>query len=309
MTSKKWNQDAVMKLLQKRKDEDTKGFTDQRFWNPAAPKKGKNVYRVRALPNMAAGGLPWVSVPRHGFQAPSGSWVIENCPSAIHGTGKGVCPFDDYAGPFFNTGDPKDKSFASMIYRKKTWIMNILVIKDSRDGGVNEGKVFLWKFGKKIFEKLDSALFPPSDSGLEQLMFIDPYKGYDLNVVAKMVHDGNKDYPNYDESVFVRDSTPIGDSENKIDEILTNCYDLEGEFLSPKQFKSYEELQKILDTQVINFRKSGSPEPEKKQKKESTPEDTSEPEKKQGKKQDKIPEPEPDSDDEFIKAMEKELNS
>lgn len=325
MTNKKWNQEAVMKLLQNRKEEENKSYTDQRQWNPTAPKKDKAVYRVRVLPNMLAGGLPWVYIPRHGFKAPSGNWVIENCPSAIYGNKKGVCPIDDYAGPFFNTGDPKDKNFASNIYRKKTWVVNILVIKDPRDGGANEGKVFLWKFGKKIYDKLEQALMPPKDSGLEQIMFIDPYKGYDLNIVAKMVHDGDKEFPNYDESVFVRDSTPIAKDEDAIDKVLASCYDLEGEFLAPKQFKSYDELQKILDVNVINYRKGGdtstktsSTKTSKKEEAVGAEDETVEeqPSQKQEKKTSsttsttsKKAEPvEETDDDEFLKNLEKELN-
>jgi len=307
MTKKKWNQDAVMKLLQKRKSEsNNKDYTDARFWNPVAPKKGKNVFRVRILPNMKAGGEAWIKVLKHGFQAPSGSWVIENCPATL---GK-KCPMDDYVAPLFKTGDPKDEAFARMVWRKKNYIANILVVKDPRDNGANEGKVFLWRFGQKVFEKLDSALFPPEDSGLEQLMFIDPYEGYDLNVVVKLVNDGNKEYPNYDESVFVRDATPISEDEKKVDEILEACYDLEGEFLAEKQFKSYEDLKVIFDNNVVNFRTGKSePKPAKKEEKSAPAEQETPvtPEKENPKAAPKAA-PKDESEDDFLKSLEAELN-
>ncbi len=307
MTSKKWNQDAVMKLLQKKKEEDNSSFTDQRFWTVPTPKKGENVYRIRFLPSMSSGGEYSVRILKHGFQAPSGNWVIENCPKTLDKYAK--CPIDEYATPFFNTGDPKDKEFASKLYNKKNFIANILVIKDPRNNGENEGKVFLFRYGIKIHEKLDTALFPPADSGLEQVMFIDPYKGYDLNLVVKIQKDGSKEYSNYDNSVFVRESTPIAKTEEEIDKILESCYDL-SEFIAPKNFKSYDELKKILDDNVVNFRKGGDTSPKKEEKREEPKKET--PTKKEEptaqKKEEKKVESTPDSDDEFLKSLEAELN-
>lgn len=312
--AKKWDSDAVMKLLQKRKDEENVNYQDQRFWNSQAPKKGdkENVYRIRVLPNMMAGGQFAVKINRHGYQAPSGVWFIENCPTTIHGTGKGICPSCDYAGPFFNTGDESDKKFASMIYRKQSYIANILVIKDPRDGGANEGKVFLWRFGQKLYKKLDTALFPPADSGLEQIMFIDPYKGYDLNLVVTLQRDGKKEYPNYDTSVFVRESTPIGKNDEEINKILESCYDIETEFLAPKQFKSYDELNTIFTNNVINYRKGGNNSgEEKKVEKDYRPEPQQEKKPETPKKN--VPSQEKkvemdDSDAEFLKQLEADLN-
>lgn len=317
MTNKKWDKDAVMKLMQKKKESESSSYNDARFWAPVAPKKGKHVYRVRILPNMKAGGEAWVKVLKHGFQAPNGTWFIENCPATLGGK----CPVDEYASPLFKSGDTKDEQFARKIYRKKNYIANILVIKDPRDNGANEGKVFLWRFGQKIYEKLDSAMFPPADSGMDQLMFIDPYEGFDLQVVSKLVHDGNNDYPNYDESVFVRDKTPIAKDEAGVDKILEACYDLEGEFLSPSQFKSYEDLKKQFDSQVVNYRKNGVSEPpsskknEPSTKKESVEEDTEEQtpvvpaSKKATVTKKKEAEPTTDSDEDFIKSLEAELNT
>jgi hypothetical protein len=304
--SKKWNQDAVMKLLQKRKEEENSSYTDQRFWVPAPPsksdKKGEAVYRIRILPNMKAGGEYSVKLNKHMFQAPSGTWVVENCPSTLGQK----CPIDEYAGPFFNTGDPKDKTFASSIYRKKNFIANILVVKDPRNNGENEGKVFLYRYGTQIHEKFDSAMFPNAESGMEQIMFIDPYKGYDFNLVVTLKKDGQKEFPNYANSVFVRESTPIAKSDENVDKILESCFDLETEFLSPKQFKSYEELKKILEINVINYRKDGNVSSEKKEdkqsKKETSEETTST--KTQGKK---VEEESESTDDDFLKSLEEEL--
>jgi hypothetical protein len=306
MQSKKWNQDAVIKLLQKRKEEETSSFTDQRFWFSAPPKKGEKrseaVYRIRVLPNMKAGGEYCVKILRHGFQAPSGSWIIENCPKTLGNK----CPIDEYAGPLFNDGDPSHKNFASKIYNKKNYIANILVIKDPRDNGVNEGKVFLWRFGQKLYNKFDTAIFPPEDSGLEKIIFFDPYNGYDLNLVVTIQKDGNVEYPNYDNSVFVRESTSIGKNDGEVDKILESCYDLEGEFLAPNQFKSYDELKVIFDNNVVNYRKAIGEQSQKKN--DSNPTPTPKPEASSTKVAPEKTEADSVSDDEFLSNLEAELN-
>lgn len=312
-TDRKWNQDAVMKLLQKRKEEESSNYQDQRFWNPEKPKKGdkENVYRIRILPNMKAGGQYAVKINRHGYQAPSGVWFIENCPTTIHGTGKGVCPSCDYAGPFFNTGDEADKKFASMIYRKQSYIVNILVIKDPRNNGANEGKVFLWRFGKMLYDKFDTALFPPVETGLEQIMFLNPYEGYDFNLVVTLKRDGKNEYPNYDKSVFVRESSPIAKTDEDIDKILESCYDIETEFLSQKQFKSYDELKIIFDANVVNYRKGGDsskPDPAKNSKPAQEEKKKEEPKNETPSLQKEKKVDISDDDAEFIKQLEADLN-
>jgi len=305
----RWNQEDVMKKLKKQKEEEESGQTDKRMWTPTTPKKGKSVYRVRPLPDMTSGGEAWVKRFQHGFQAPSGSWFIENCPTTMGNK----CPVEDYLNKqnLFNNGDPKDKNFASKVYKKKNYFMNILVIKDDRSDGENEGKVFIWRFGQKIYEKISSALFP--EPGMEQIMFLDPYKGRDFLISTKMVKDGDKDYPNYDESVFAQTPSAIADTDEAINKILESCFDLKTELLAPKYFKTYEEFEKMFKANVIDYR-SGERKEEKKveEKKEEKKEDKKIEEKLVEPKKEDVPVKETPvveevNDDEFLASLNKEL--
>lgn len=238
-----WDRNKFLNNLGKMKEkEDAGAGVDKRFYKVEAPKQGKNVYRVRVLPSMAANeNLPWVKVNKHQFKGPTG-WFFENCPTTIGEK----CPIDEYAGLLFNTGDPKDEEMAKKYYRKKRYIANILVVQDKRDNGANEGKVFLWEFGQKIYDKLYGALYP--EGGLEQIIFMDPEQGYDLALIVKTVDN----FPNYDESSFVREATSIGKTPEDIQRILESTYDLQSEFLSGKNFKSYEQLDKEFKHRVLD---------------------------------------------------------
>jgi hypothetical protein len=224
-----------------KEDENASTGVDKRFWKPEAPKEGKNTFRIRMLPSMKTDAIPWIKLPKHQFKGPTG-WFVENCPSAIGHK----CPIDEHASVLFNTGDPQDEIKARMYYRKKRYVCNILVVKDPRDNGANEGKVFLFEFGQKLYDKFYGALFPEGEQ--EQLIFIDPVNGYDIFLKVKTVAG----FPNYDESEFAREASPLANSESAIDKILESAYDIQGEFLADKNFKSYDELDILFKAKVLN---------------------------------------------------------
>lgn len=300
-----FDRNALMKSLKTAKETEKSGaLVDQRIWKPEVPEKGKAIYKIRVLPNKT-NTVPWAKVFQHNFKTPAGSYVNEVCPVTL---GK-ECPICSYAAGFFNTGDEADRKKASNLWRKHNFYANILVVKDPRNDGANEGKVFLYRFGKKIYEKFDSALFPPEGSEESPLFFMDPVDGFDFSLICKTVGTGKDAFPNYDESSFVRDSSPISKNPKDVDKILDDVYDIEVEFLSPKRFKSYEELENILNTKILGVAAKIKTEEEN-----SKPEKETQKEKKVPNKIEKVEEKVAEkkvenssSDDDFMKSLEKEL--
>jgi len=313
----KFNKDSLKNALKVAKEQEKAGggMVDQRQWKPEVPEKGKTIFKIRPLPIIKTNGTPWVKYFKHSLKGPTGQWVDEFCPNTI---GK-ECPICKYSAELFNTGDPQDGKIARKFWRKKNYVVNILVKKDERNDGANEGKIFIYRFGQKVYDKFDSALFPDEKSGEEELFFIDPVEGYDFNLTCKTQGTGDDAYPNYDDSTFAREKSAVAKTPEEIDKILEEVYDLETEYLSPSKYKSYEALEEILKTKLLESTISDSnkrsekkseekkPEPETKKAEEKKPE----PETK--KAEEKKPEPEkkaetkPAADDDFLKGLEEEL--
>jgi hypothetical protein len=241
----KVDRSKLRKALKKSKEEDDKkkgGFVDERIWKPEIPKKDKNIFRVRVLP--FGNEVPWVNLRQHQIKTKTGFWY-ENCPTTI---GKD-CPICERAVELYATEDETDAKEASKIYRKQQYFSNILVVKDSRNDGENEGKVFLYKYGKKIFDKFYSALHPNVEEGEEECWFIgcdEEEQGSDFLLVAKTVSG----FANYDESKFAQKTTAIAKTDEKINAILDSGYKLTDE-ISPDKFKSYDELVKLFEQKVL----------------------------------------------------------
>lgn len=240
----------IRQALKKNKEEEEKkkkGFVDERIWKPEIPKKDKNVYRVRVLPYND--DVPYVKLFQHQIKTTRGFWY-ENCPSTIDKE----CPICDRANELFATEDDADENEAFKLYKKKVYFANIIVVKDPRNDGENEGKVFLYRFGQKIFAKFEAALFPNVDEGEEELFFICPKEGYDFNVITKTLAG----FANYDESKFVQKSTPIAKNAKKADAIIESTFDVSEE-INPKKFKSFDELQDMFEKKVLGGKGSSKP--------------------------------------------------
>ncbi len=241
----KVDRSKLRKALKKSKEEDDKkkgGFVDERIWKPEIPKKDKNIFRIRVLP--FGNEVPWVNLRQHQIKTKTGFWY-ENCPTTI---GKD-CPICERAVELYATEDETDAKEASKIYRKQQYFSNILVVKDSRSDGDNEGRVFLYKYGKKIFDKFYSALYPNIEEGEEEVFFIgcdDEDQGYDFLLVAKTVSG----FANYDESKFAQKATAIAKTDAKIDAILDSGYKITDEIAEDK-FKSYDELVELFEQKVL----------------------------------------------------------
>ena len=307
-----FNRDALRSSLKQAKDSEKAGggLVDQRFWKPEVPEKGRATYRIRILPNVKTNGVPWIKYFQHVIKSPDGKWVVENCPVTL---GKD-CPFCNYSAGLFNTGDPSDEKTARTFWRKKNYMANILVVKDPRNEGANEGKIFLYRFGQKIWQKLDAALFPDEKSGEEELFFIDPVEGYDLNLVCKTQGQGKEAYPNYDDSTFAREKTAIAPSTAEMDKILDEIYDMESEFLSPSKFKSFDVLEDMFQTKFkgVSTKEDKPAKVETKQESKVEEKSTTKTEVKQVAKEEVKQavkeEKSSKSDDDFLKDLENELD-
>lgn len=212
------------------------GASDEREWKLECDKAGNGHAVIRFLPSPAGEDTPFVKIYTHAFQGPTGLWYIENSRTTLGDKD----PLGEYNSQLWNNGTEAGKEQARKQKRKLTYISNIYVVKDSANPQ-NEGKVFLYKYGKKIFDKISAALNPEFDDE-EALDAFDMWKGAHFKLKAKLVAG----YRNYDSSEFSSPSA-LSEDDDVLEKIWNNCYSLQ-EFLSPSNFKSYQELKTKLNT-------------------------------------------------------------
>ena len=230
---------SLDKLLGAVKDEnqpqEKKSYTDERLWKPELDKSGNGYAVLRFLPAVHGEDLPWAKVYSHAFQGPTGQWYIENSLTSIGGKD----PVSEYNSKLWNTGVESDKEIARKQKRKLSYYSNIYVVSDPKHPE-NEGKVFLFKYGKKIFDKLKAAMQPEFEDESPINPF-EPFSGANFKLKIRKV-DG---YWNYDASSFENVSA-LKDNDDDLNAIWKTQYSLQ-EFLAPTNFKSYDELKKRLD--------------------------------------------------------------
>lgn len=210
---------------------------DERFWQPELDKAGNGFAIIRLLDAPAVDGedaLPWVQLFTHGFQGPGG-WYIENCPTTL----QGKCPACEHNNKLWNSGIEANKKVASAQKRKLVYISNVLVVSDPKHPE-NEGKVFLWRYGKKIFDKIQEKLTPQFE-GETALNVYDFWKGANLKLKIVKVAGFN----NYDKSEFDVPS-PVLEDDKKIEALWKSEYSLRT-FVAEDQFKSYDDLSDRLN--------------------------------------------------------------
>jgi len=207
---------------------------DDRFWYPEVDKSGNGYAVIRFLPAPGEEDLPFIRLFEHSFKGPSGSWYIENSLTTL---GK-PDPVSEYNTKLWNSGIEQDKDQARKQKRQLRFISNIYVVQDQQNPE-NEGKVFLFKFGKKIFDKLNEAMNPQFQDE-EPLNPFDFWKGANFKLKIRNVDS----YRNYDKSEF-GDRGPLFKDDSKLEQIWKQEHSLK-EFLAPDKFKSYEELQEKL---------------------------------------------------------------
>ncbi len=210
--------------------QEKKSYVDERLWKPELDKSGNGYSVIRFLPSPEGEDLPWAKVWNHAFQGPTGQWYIENSLTTIGQKD----PVSEYNSKLWNSGIESDKEIARKQKRKLQYFSNILVVSDPKHPE-NEGKVFLFRYGKKIFDKIMEAMQPafPDDTPINPFDF---WEGADFKLKIRKV-DG---FWNYDKSEFSAPS-PIADDESKIESIWKSQHSL-AEKLDASNFKSYDEL-------------------------------------------------------------------
>ena len=230
---------SLDKLLGAVKEENApqekKSYKDERLWKPELDKSGNGYAVIRFLPAVEGEDMPWARVYNHAFQGPTGQWYIENSLTTVGQKD----PVSEYNSQLWNTGLESDKEIARKQKRKLQYFSNIYVVTDSKHPE-NEGKVFLFRYGKKIFDKLMAAMQPEFEDESPINPF-DFWEGANFKLKIRKV-DG---YWNYDKSEFDKSSALFKD-DAKIEEVWKSAYPL-SEFTASTNFKSYEELKTRLD--------------------------------------------------------------
>lgn len=239
--------DKLTKELEKL-DKSSFSSNDDRFWQPETDKAGNGYAVIRFLDAPSVDGdsaLPWVQVFNHGFKSDEGKWYIENCPTTIGEQ----CPVCENNSVLWNTGIEKNKDLVRKRKRRLTYISNILVVKDPANPS-NEGNVYLYKYGKKIFDKIKEMIEPQ----FEDETAVNPFnfwEGANFKLKIRQVEG----YRNYDKSEFDSPSAVFED-DGKIQELWEKLPSL-AEFVDTTQFKPYSELKTKLD-RVLGVNGSGA---------------------------------------------------
>ena len=221
------------KLVREVEKMNTTSGGDERLWKPELDKTGNGYAVIRFLPAPDKEEIPWAKLYTHAFQGPGG-WYIENSLTTVGGKD----PVSDYNRELWNSGNESDKDTVRKQKRKLSYYSNIYVVKDPTNPQ-NEGKVFLFKYGKKIFDKVMEAMQPEFEDETPINPF-DFWQGanFKLKIVKK---DG---FWNYDKSEF--DSlAPLLDDDDALEAIWKKEYSLAA-VTATDQFKSYEDLERRL---------------------------------------------------------------
>ena len=212
----------------------TGGGGDDRLWKPEMDKTGNGYAVIRFLPAPDGEDLPWAKMYSHAFQGPGG-WYIENSLTTIGGKD----PVSEHNRELWNSGNEADKDTVRKQKRKLSYYANIYVVQDKANPQ-NEGKVFLYKFGKKIFDKVQEAMQPEFEDETPINPF-DFWQGANFKLKLKKVQG----YWNYDSSEFDTPA-PILEDDDAMEALWKKQYSLTA-FTSTDQFKTYDELKKRLD--------------------------------------------------------------
>ena len=216
---------------------------DERYWELTVDKAGNGYAVIRFLdaPHVdGADGLPFVQLWTHGFKGPGG-WYIENSLTTI-----GLQdPVSEYNSKLWATGIESNKKIARDQKRQLGYISNILVVKDPVNPD-NEGKVFLFRYGKEIFDKIQERLVEKEDSPNmdEDFVHFNPFnfwEGANFKLKARKKESG---YRTYDKSEFAA-QTAVG-SDETVEKLWKQSYSLK-EVIDPKNFKPYADLKSRLD--------------------------------------------------------------
>ena len=235
----KRNKDTMQKLLDAANATgggEKKSYNDERIWKPTVDKAGNGYAVIRFLPQAEGQELPWVRYWDHGFKGPTGKWYIERSLTSIGQED----PVGELNANLWNSGIDEDKETARRQKRRLHYVSNIMVVSDPGNPD-NEGKVFMYQYGKKIFDKLMDAM-QPQFADEEPYQPFDFWDGADFKIKIRQVEG----YRNYDKSEFASRAA-MSDDEAKLEGIYNSMHDL-GEYTDPKFYKSYDELKTKMNS-------------------------------------------------------------
>jgi len=247
----KRNRDQINKLLNAAESasgsQEKKNYGDDRFWKPTVDKAGNGYAVLRFLPAAEGEDLPWVRYWDHGFKGPTGAWYIERSLTSIGQTD----PVGELNSRLWNTGLEADKDRARAQKRRLHYVVNALVVSDPANPE-NEGKVFLYQFGKKIFDKIMDVMQPAFQDETPVNPF-DFWEGADFKLKIRNVEG----YRNYDKSEFAS-AAALSDDDSKLEEIYSKLHKL-SEFTEPSNYKPYDELKAKLQRVLGESVEDGAP--------------------------------------------------
>jgi len=233
-TLKKNRSNSLNKLNSQLEKIQSKSYSDPnegKMWKPTRDKAGNGFAVIRFLPAPAGEDFPFVRIWDHGFQGPTGLWYIENSLTTLDRDD----PVSEYNSKLWNSGVEDDKAEARKMKRRLKYVSNVLVVSDPSNPQ-NEGKVFMYQYGAKIFAKLQELLNPQ----FEDETAADPFNMWEgANFRLKIQKVAG--YPNYDKSTFDAPSA-ISDDDSELERIFNEEHSLQ-ELVNPKNFKSYDELK------------------------------------------------------------------
>jgi len=235
LKSQKNSFDKLNAQLQKLGNNNTQqqSYGDDRIWKAEVDKAGNGYAVLRFLPAPEGEDMPFVRLWDHGFQGPGG-WYIENSLTSIGQQD----PVSEYNSTLWNSGVESDKEIARKQKRRLKYFSNVYIVKDSANPQ-NEGKVFLYQYGKKIFDKLNEAMNPQFEDETPVNPF-DFWSGANFNLKIRNVEG----YRNYDRSDF-SSAGPLSEDDEELERIWKSQHSLQ-ELVDPKNFKSYDELKTKL---------------------------------------------------------------
>tara|TARA_Y100000310_G_scaffold344922_1_gene460531 strand:+ start:542 stop:1474 length:933 start_codon:yes stop_codon:yes gene_type:complete len=219
---------------------------DERYWKPTVDKAKNGFAIIRFLPAPDGEDLPFVRYWDHFFKGPTGKWYVENSLTTLGQAD----PVSEYNSELWNTDIEANKEIARKQKRRLKYVANILVVKDSACP-TNEGKVFLYQFGKKVFDKLNDAMSPQFEDEKPMNPF-DMWDGADFKLKIRQVEG----FRNYDASEFATPAA-IDDDDNELEKIYKLEYSL-AEIIAPDKFKTYQELKTKFDM-VLGRAPGGTP--------------------------------------------------
>lgn len=211
-----------------------KSYGDDRFWQPTIDKAGNGYAVIRFLPAPEGEDLPWVKYWDHGFKGPTGLWYIENSLTTIGQND----PVSEMNSALWNSGRDEDKKIVRDRKRRLHYVSNIMVVNDP-ENPQNNGKIFLYRYGKKIFDKMMDVM-QPQFADEEPVNPFDFWQGANFKLKIRKVEG----YRNYDKSEF-DGITQLAD-DAKLESIYNGLYPLQ-EIIDPKNFKTYAELKAKLN--------------------------------------------------------------